>query len=125
MYGDKNGVDYDWAGHIPLDAVTVNGASSMSVDFNTCGQDHYYSHGPFCGDIYFTVEANTPASGLIDNGSRILGDSNGYTYIRLAGSYRTRNSTSSGVIFDIPVNNSTDAQIAKGQDVEIELVIRP
>lgn len=118
-----NSGSFNWSGHIPVDSVTVNGVSSMSVEFDTCTYDgEPGSHGE-CGYVYFTVDTNQPASGWIQNGSTTI--DYGLYYVRFAGSYQARRSTSSGHIIGIPVNNSSHAFIGKGQDVEIELVTKP
>ena len=103
-----------WSGSIPVDAVTVTGVASISVNIDTCS----VSNTAGCGPVYFTVTTNEPASGWIDNGSRQYDWGN--VIYREAGNRQVRFSSSAGSVHGIPVN-SNNAFMGKFNEVTISV----
>lgn len=103
-----------WRGSIPVEAVTVKGVASISVDIDTCT----VSADAGCGYVNFIVETNEPASGWINNG--VWGyDYDGYI-ARYVGASQSRSSTSTGTILGVSADN-TRAWIGTMDDVTVEV----
>lgn len=83
-----------WRGSLPNSTVTTNGVSSISVDVDTCALEPV--NAPGCGYNSFTVTANTPANGWINNG--VVSYEYSDLLVRYVGASQVRMSTGEGII---------------------------
>jgi hypothetical protein len=114
-YGGAMGYS-NWHNYIPVDAVTVQGVSSMTVELDTCSVVNEYG----CGYVNFTLETTQPASGFHQNG--VVRYDFGDVHERYVGDMQVRNAAASGEIVGVPVSN-TNSWIGKFTDVEIEIEV--
>lgn len=105
-----------WRGNIPVESIVSTGIDGISVSINTCEINNTAG----CGQVDFSVRADVPASGWIDNGvAEYTG--NGFVF-RQVGSRVTRFASSTGYVNGVSVDN-TRAFMVKGNDVTISVTV--